>query len=486
MLASIKTSPMSPQSPTMFPCAQEELGTLNTLLAKQQAAFAQNPMPSAKQRIEWLVKLREMLKKQQEAIVAAINQDFGNRSADETRLAELMPSILGIRHACSHLKKWMKPERRSVGISFQPARAQVVYQPLGVIGVIVPWNYPLMLSIGGLVGALSAGNRVMLKMSEYTPASGALLKQLLADIFPEDLVAVVLGEAEVGQAFSRLPFDHLLFTGSTEVGKHVMRAAADNLTPLTLELGGKSPAIISGHIPIEEAARRIAFGKSLNSGQTCIAPDYVLVPKAQQEAFIKAYQQVIENFYPKMADNPDYSSIINERQLTRLQDVLAEAQNKGARVIHLFDKATDRRLPHALILGANDSMRLMQEEIFGPLLPIVPYEHLDEAIAYINARPRPLALYYFGYDRQGQQKVLSSTHSGGVGLNECLLHIVQDDMPFGGIGPSGMGHYHGREGFLTFSKAKAVFSRGRFNATQFIYPPYGKPLQKLIYKLFIR
>jgi len=397
-----------------------------------------------------------------------------------------MPSILSIRHACAHVKKWMKPERRSVGIAFQPASARVFYQPLGVIGVIVPWNYPLMLAIGPLVGALSAGNRVMLKMSEFTPATGELLKKLLAQIFPEDLVAIVLGEAEVGKAFSRLPFDHLLFTGSTEIGKQVMRAAADNLTPLTLELGGKSPAIISGSIPIEEAARRIAFGKSLNSGQTCIAPDYVLVPKAQQEDFVRAYQQAIANFYPNMEGNPDYSSIINERQLLRLQDVLAEAQNKGAKVIHLFDKTSDRRLTHALILNANDSMRLMQEEIFGPLLPIVPYEQLDEAIAYINERPRPLALYYFGYDKPGQQKVLSQTHSGGVGLNECLLHIVQDDMPFGGIGPSGMGHYHGREGFLTFSKAKAVFSRGRFNATRFIYPPYGKPLQKLIYKLFIR
>jgi len=492
MLASVLSSPASSETaqPVSHSSVQSEtlpeMAALSRVLTRQRRAFAQNPMPSAAQRIEWLKALREMLKNQQEALVQAIGQDFGNRSADETRLAEIMPSILGIRHACAHVKKWMKPERRSVGIAFQPASARVLYQPLGVIGVIVPWNYPLMLAIGPLVGALSAGNRVMLKISEYTPATGQLLKKLLADIFPEDLVAVVLGEAEVGKAFSRLPFDHLLFTGSTEVGKQVMRAAADNLTPITLELGGKSPAIVSSSMPMEEAARRIAFGKSLNSGQTCIAPDYVLVPRAQQNEFVQAYQQVIQTFFPTMADNPDYSSIINERQFERLQVILAEAQSKGAQVIRLFDKADDRRMAHALILGANDSMRLMQEEIFGPLLPIVPYEHLDEAIAYINARPRPLALYYFGYDKQGQQKVLNNTHSGGVGLNECLLHIVQDDMPFGGIGPSGMGHYHGREGFLTFSKAKAVFSRGRFNATRFIYPPYGKPLQKLIYKLFIR
>jgi len=481
MLASVKSSPALPEQP--HPTHHPEL---DALLARQRAAFAQNPMPSAMQRIEWLRKLRQMLKNHQEEWVCAINQDFGNRSADETRLAELMPSILGIRHACAHIKQWMRPSKRSVGMAFQPARAQVVYQPLGVVGVIVPWNYPLMLAIGPLVGALSAGNRVMLKISEFTPATGALLKKRLAQIFPEDLVAVVLGEADVARAFSRLPFDHLLFTGSTEVGKQVMRAAADNLTPLTLELGGKSPAIISHSIPIEDAARRLAFGKALNSGQTCIAPDYVLLPQAQQDAFVLAYKQAIEAFYPKMADNPDYSSIINERQFERLQAVLAEAQNKGAQVIRLFDKAGDRRMAHTLILNADDSMRLMQEEIFGPLLPVVTYENLDDAIAYINARPRPLALYYFGYDQEGQQKVLHGTHSGGVGLNECLLHIVQDDMPFGGIGPSGMGHYHGHEGFLTFSKAKAVFSRGRFNATRFIYPPYGKPLQKLIYKLFIR
>jgi len=484
MLASVKSSPAL--SEQLNPANHPELDALPALLARQRTAFAKNPMPSAAQRIEWLQTLRKQLIAQQEALIKAIGEDFGNRSADETRIAELMPSILSIRHACAQVRKWMKPSRRSVGLVFQPASACVFYQPLGVVGVIVPWNYPLMLAVGALVGALSAGNRVMLKMSEHTPKTGALLKKLLADCFPEDLVSVVLGEVDVARAFSALAFDHLLFTGSTEVGKQVMRAAAENLTPVTLELGGKSPALVTSSMPMAEAARRIAFGKVLNSGQTCIAPDYVLVPRAQQDEFVRAYQQVIAGFYPKMADNPDYSSIINAQQFSRLNDLLTEAQSKGAKVIALFDKTQDRRLAHTLVLNADDSMRLMQEEIFGPLLPVVPYEHLEEAIGYINARPRPLALYYFGYDRQGQQKVLSSTHSGGVGLNECLLHIAQDDMPFGGIGPSGMGHYHGREGFLTFSKAKAVFSRGRFNATRFIYPPYGKPLQKLIYKLFIR
>jgi len=361
-----------------------------------------------------------------------------------------------------------------------------VYQPLGVIGIIVPWNYPLYLAIGPLIGALAAGNRVMLKMSESTPATGQLLKALLAQIFSEDQVAVVLGEADVGIAFSRLPFDHLLFTGSTSIGRQVMRAAAENLTPVTLELGGKSPAIVSANVPLADAAERIAFGKTLNAGQTCVAPDYVLVPRARIEGFIEAYRQVIRRFYPQLSDNPDYTSIINPRQQARLQDYLDDAQARGARLLPLFEQSQDRRMPHHLLLDVTDEMRVMQDEIFGPLLPIVPYDDLEQALAYVNARPRPLALYYFGYDKAEQQTVLERTHSGGVCLNDTLLHVAQDDLPFGGVGPSGMGHYHGHEGFLTFSKAKGVFIKQRFNASRLIYPPYGKALQKLVYRLFIR
>ena len=376
--------------------------------------------------------------------------------------------------------------RRSVGLAFQPAAAKVVYQPLGVVGVIVPWNYPLYLAFGPLIGALAAGNRVMIKMSESTPATSQLVKELLARIFPEDMVAVVLGEAEVGQAFSRLPFDHLLFTGATSIGKHVMRAAAENLVPVTLELGGKSPAIVSADVPLADAAERIAFGKTMNAGQTCVAPDYVLVPIERLEGFVSAYREAVLRLYPRLADNPDYSAIINARQLKRLQDYLDDARAKGARVMPLFDAPQQRRMPHCLLLEVKEQMRVMQEEIFGPLLPIVPYGELDEALAYVNARPRPLALYYFGYDRGEQQRVLEGTHSGGVCLNDTLLHVAQDDLPFGGIGPSGMGHYHGHEGFLTFSKARAVFAKQRFNAARLIYPPYGKWWQKLIYALFIR
>lgn len=466
--------------------SQQQIDQLQQLFTRQRDAFSANPMPSAEQRIQWLKSLSQMLTSNQEGLIKAINQDFSNRSADETLLAEIMPSLQGIHYACSHIKKWMKPSRRSVGVAFQPASAKVIYQPLGVVGVIVPWNYPLFLAMGPLVGALSAGNRVMIKMSESTPATSQLVKDLLGKIFPEDLVCVALGEAEVGVAFSKLAFDHLLFTGATSIGKHVMRAAAENLTPVTLELGGKSPVIVSAEVPLSDAAERIAFGKTLNAGQTCVAPDYVLVPRNRVEGFVAAYREAVTRFYPKLQDNPDYTAIINERQLQRLKGLLSDAESKGAKVINLYPEAQGRRLPQAVLLDVNDDMTIMQDEIFGPLLPIVPYDTLEQAFAYINQRPRPLALYYFGYNKAEQQRVLEQTHSGGVCLNDTMLHVAQDDMPFGGVGPSGMGHYHGHEGFKTFSHAKGTFIKQRFNAARMIYPPYGKAIQKLAYKLFIR
>ncbi|QGZ28832.1 coniferyl aldehyde dehydrogenase [Stutzerimonas stutzeri] len=463
-----------------------EIERLQPLLDRQRSAFQADPSPTEEDRQQALEALHDLLASHQQALMEAISEDFGNRSADETRLAEIMPSLHGIRYAKRRLRQWMKPSRRSVGIAFQPASAKVIYQPLGVVGIIVPWNYPLYLAIGPLIGALAAGNRVMLKMSESTPATGRLLKALLAQIFPEDQVAVVLGEADVGIAFSKLPFDHLLFTGSTCVGRQVMRAAAQNLTPVTLELGGKSPVIVSRNVPLDDAAQRIAFGKSLNAGQTCVAPDYVLMPRDRVEGFVEAYRQAVRRFYPQLADNPDYTSIVNRRQHARLQGYLDDAQAKGARLLPLFEQGQERRMPHCLLLDVNDDMDVMKHEIFGPLLPIVPYDDIDHALAYINARPRPLALYYFGYDRAEQREVLRRTHSGGVCLNDTLLHVAQDDLPFGGVGPSGMGHYHGHEGFLTFSKAKGVFIKQRINAARMIYPPYGKLWQKLIYKLFVR
>ena len=461
---------------------------LTARFTAQRQAFAGNPMPPLAQRRQWLKSLRQLLLTHQDALIAAISADFSGRSADETRLAELMPSVQGLHHAEGHLKQWMKASPRKVGLAFQPASAKVLYQPLGVVGIIVPWNYPLFLAMGPLTCALAAGNRVMLKLSEATPATSLLLKQLLQSAFPEDLISVALGEADVGEAFSRLPFDHLLFTGATSVGRHVMLAAAQNLTPVTLELGGKSPAIVSADVPLADAAERIAFGKTLNAGQTCVAPDYVLVPRERLDDFASAYRSVVHRFYPNVADNPDYSAIINPRHLARLESYLNDARDKGAKIIDLYPQEArqGRRLPPHLLLQVSDDMRVMQDEIFGPLLPLVPYDNLDEALSYINQRPRPLALYYFGYNRAEQQKVLEQTHSGGVCLNDTLLHVAQDVLPFGGVGPSGMGHYHGHEGFLTFSKAKAVFAKQRFNAARLIYPPYGKSLIKLVYKLFIR
>lgn len=468
------------------PFQSETSEHLAILLGRQRGAFQADPMPSRDIRLTLLKRLRSLLVSEQEALIQAVSQDFGNRSRDETLFAEILPTLQSIDHACNHLRRWMKPSRRPLGIAFQPGSAQVVYQPLGVVGVIVPWNYPLFLAMGPLIGALAAGNRVMIKMSEATPATSQLVKELLAKAFPEDQVAVVLGEADVGAAFSRLPFDHLLFTGATSIARHILHAAADNLTPVTLELGGKSPAIVSETVPLGDAAERIAFGKTMNAGQTCVAPDYVLVPEDRVEAFVTAYRQVIGRFYPQLADNPDYTSIINPRQQARLNSYLEDAQAKGARLLPLLDEAQERRLPPTLLLDVTDDMLVMQDEIFGPLLPIVPYRQIDDAIAYINARPRPLALYYFGYDRDQQQEVVNRTHSGGVGLNETLLHVAVCDLPFGGIGPSGMGHYHGHEGFLTFSKAKGVLRKPRFNATRVLYPPYGTTLQKLARKLLIR
>ena len=468
-------------SPVALPPVHSDLD-LTARFAAQRQAFAGNPTPPAAQRRQWLKSLREALLAEQAQLIEAIDHDFDGRSADETLLAELLPSIQGLRHAETHVQRWMRPSRRRVGLAFQPASAQVRYQPLGVVGIIVPWNYPLFLAIGPLTCALAAGNRVMLKLSEATPASAQALKQLLARVFPEDLVSVVLGEVEVGQAFARLPFDHLLFTGATSVGRQVMLAAAHNLTPVTLELGGKSPAIVSASVPLDSAAERIAFGK------TCVAPDYVLVPRERLQAFSDAYQLAVRRLYPHIADNPDYTAIINPRQLQRLQHLLDDARDQGAEVLDLYpgEPRQGRRLPPHLLLGVTDGMQVMQDEIFGPLLPLVPYDTLDQALAYINQRPRPLALYYFGYERTEQEHVLRHTHSGGVCLNDTLLHVAQDDLPFGGIGPSGMGHYHGHDGFLTFSKAKAVLAKQRLNAARLIYPPYGKALQRLVYKLFIR
>ncbi|MCM2288012.1 MAG: coniferyl aldehyde dehydrogenase [Sulfuritalea sp.] len=417
-----------------------------------------------------------------ERFVEAISADFGHRSAHETRLLELFPSLEAIRHNRSHVGAWMKPQGKSPSIWFRPGRARIIPQPLGVVGIIVPWNYPLYLAVSPLAAALAAGNRVMIKMSEFTPRTGELLAQLATKYFSEDQVAVVLGDATVGANFAQLPFDHLLFTGSTKVGHDIMRMAADNLTPVTLELGGKSPVILGPDYPLAKAAERIMIGKLLNAGQTCIAPDYVLVPAGREQAFVEAARAVVAKCFPALATTPDYTAIINERHYQRLQGYVEDAQARGARIEPLSTASADatrRKLPPLAVLNVDDEMRVMQDEIFGPLLPILPYTDLDAAIAYVNRHPRPLALYCFENDAGRRDRVLNETIAGGVTVNDTILHIAQENLPFGGVGPSGMGHYHGIEGFRTFTKQKAVFYQSGLNGMSLFNPPYGALFERL-------
>ncbi|MEW9897783.1 coniferyl aldehyde dehydrogenase [Chitinivorax sp. PXF-14] len=462
-----------------------QLERLNRLFEAQQASYDANRYPDAEVRRTNLGKLEKVLLDNIDAIAQAISADFGSRSPNETRI-ELFASIEGIRHAKSHLKGWMKSRRAGVSMWFAPATGKVMPQPLGVVGIIVPWNYPAYLAIGPLTSALAAGNRAMIKMSEATPHTGELLGNLLRSQFDESLVCVINGGPDVAQAFSSKPFDHLLFTGSTAVGKHVMRAAADHLTPVTLELGGKSPTILSPDFPMETAVKRIMFGKCFNAGQTCVAPDYLLVPAGKEQAFIDLARQQVAKFFPKMATNNDFSAVVNPRHRQRLQGYLDDARAKGATLIELNPagenlSATGKIAP-TLVLNVNDDMKIMQEEIFGPLLPILPYRDLGEAIKYVNARPRPLALYYFDHDSRRIDRVMRETISGGVTLNDTIIHFPQDDLPTGGVGASGMGYYHGKYGFDTMSKLKGIISQSRFDTLWLMHPPYGR-MFKTIYKL---
>jgi len=455
---------------------------MQTVFARMREATRRDPEVDRATREARLDALARVLRDDAEAWVQAIDADFGHRSAHETRLAELFPCHDALRHTRRHLGAWMRPQSVAPSLWFRPARARILPQPLGVVGIVVPWNYPLLLSISPLAAALAAGNRVMVKMSELSPRCGELLARRIAQAFPDGAIEVVLGDAEVGAAFSRLPFDHLLFTGSTAVGQQVMRAAAENLTPVTLELGGKSPVIVDAGYPLERAAERILAGKLINAGQSCIAPDYVLLPAGQEAAFLAAARAVVARFHPDLASSPDYSSIIDARHFARLNGLVEEAQSLGAQVHPLSNAAPDatrRRLPPVALLQVSDAMRVMRDEIFGPVLPIVAYRSLDEAVAYVNDRPRPLALYLFSQDRGAQQRVLQGTVAGGVTLNDTMLHITQENLPFGGVGPSGMGQYHGHEGFRTFSKFKPVFLQSRLNGMSMFNPPYGRLMERM-------
>ena len=452
---------------------------LAALLDDQRQAHRRDGFPTVATRRERLSRLLKALIKRERQIAAAISADFGHRSDFETYLAEIFTSLETIRHTRRQLGKWMRSSKRGMNLAFRPARAEVRYQPLGVVGIISPWNYPFYLAISPLVGALAAGNRVMIKPSEFTPQTSELLREMIADTFDPAEVTVVNGDADIGKAFARLPFDHLLFTGATKVGKSVMAAAAENLTPVTLELGGKSPAIIAPGFAMERAAKSIMAGKLLNAGQTCIAPDYVLLPESSLDAFVAHARQVVAAMYPNLAANPDYTAIINTRHLNRLQGYLEDAAELGAQVVTInpagesFDPATGK-MPPTLVLQTNDQMTVMNDEIFGPVLPVLTYRDVSEAIDYVNDHARPLALYYFDTDPSRIDRVLRDTTSGGACINETLMHVALEDLPFGGVGPSGMGHYHGFEGFQTFSNAKGVFHQNRINGVGLLRPPYGR------------
>jgi len=463
---------------------------LNQILAHQRTAFLRDGPPSLSQRRADLKKLRRIILARQSEIEDVLNADFGHRSRHETAIMEIMALIQGIDYLRRNLRRFMRPTRRHVALPMRFGSARIEYQPLGVIGVIAPWNYPFSLALMPLATAIAAGNRGMIKPSELTPATSDLLARMLADIFPEEQVAVAIGDASVGAAFSALSFDHLIFTGSTPVGRAVMKAASDNLVPVTLELGGKSPVIVAKGYALDHAAAGIAYGKLSNGGQTCIAPDYALVHEEEIERFTAAYDTAVASLYPNGPASDDYTSIINDRHYARLTELIDEASARGARILEVGRKPDDAGgRPHTLapmiLLDAKDDMRIMQEEIFGPVLPVVSYRDIDAVVAYVNARPRPLALYYYGSDNEDRRKVLSRTTSGNVTINGTLMHYAQDDLPFGGVGPSGMGAYHGIEGFRALSHAKGVYAQGRWNSSSLLRAPFGR-LTETILKLMLR
>lgn len=459
---------------------------LHALLSAQKNAYDRQGIPSLEHRLASLNDLFNILKTNQHAIAEAISKDFGHRAQQETQLAELFLCIDGIRYIRKHLKKWMRPQKRSTSIWLLGSGNRVIPQPLGVVGIVVPWNYPLFLCISPLIGALAAGNRCMIKMAANSRHLSQLLKGLFAEKFSADMLTIAHGAK--GTDFSSLAFDHLIFTGSGDSGRQVMRAAANNLTPVTLELGGKSPTIIAADYSITKAADRLLFSKCLNAGQTCVAPDYVFVPEGKIDEFIAASKIIISGRYTNI-ESADYTSIIDDRAYLRLKNTLADAIDQGATATVLVpnSQANDvtRKFPPTLLTQVKGTMRVMQEEIFGPLLPIMAYQHIDDVLGYINSKDRPLALYLFSNNKQLQDKVINKTRSGGVCLNDAALHVGQNDMPFGGAGESGMGQYHGTEGFMAMSKLRPIFKQARFSPLAMMYPPYGQKFNRII-KIMLR
>jgi coniferyl-aldehyde dehydrogenase len=452
----------------------------------QREAYLHHPYPSLDERRQHLRAVERVLVEHRDAIADAIHRDFGHRATEESLMLEVFSSVDGIRHTLKKLPRWMRPQRRSVSLVFATGKNRVIPQPKGVVGIVAPWNYPLFLTISPLTSALAAGNRVMIKMASASQTLCRLLHEKLGAALPEDVVAILPGVR--ASDFSTLPYDHLVFTGSADAGRTVMRAAAENLTPVTLELGGKSPTIVCDDFDLDEAASRILYAKFVNAGQTCLAPDYLFLPEGTTERFVAAARRILPERYPSPKD-ASYTSIIDEKSYRRLRATLADAEAKGATVVPLvpgadFDDEL-RKIPPYLVLGATDEMTILREEIFGPLLPVKTYRDLDEVIRYVNSKDRPLGFYVFTNDRAREEKLLYSTISGGVTINNCMLHVAQHDLPFGGTGASGMGQYHGFEGFLELSKLRPVFTSPRLSMLHLFYPPYT-PRHRRMIELLLR
>ncbi|MBO9709476.1 MAG: coniferyl aldehyde dehydrogenase [Caulobacter sp.] len=470
---------------------ESQKASMHRLLSLQKAAHLSQGAPSAQRRIEWLDRCIGLLVDHKDEIADALNQDFGARSRDATGLTDIAGSIGPLKHAKENLAKWMRPQKRKTTpaiLGLFGAKAQVLYQPKGVVGVISPWNFPVNLTFAPLAGILAAGNRAMIKPSEFTPATSELMKAMFAKAFSEDEIAVVTGGPEVGQAFTMLPFDHMIFTGATSVARHVMRAAAENLVPVTLELGGKSPVILSRGADMATAAARIMNGKTLNAGQICLAPDYVLAPAENLEGFVAEAKAAVARNFPTIKDNPDYTAVVAQRHYDRIKGHVEDARAKGATIIEINPAGEDltqqehRKIAPTLILNPTDDMTVMQDEIFGPVLPVKTYQKVEEAVDYINSHDRPLGLYWFGTDEAERDMVLSRTTSGGVTVNDVIFHVAQEDLPFGGVGPAGMGSYHGHDGFLEFSHKKAVFQQLKKDIAPMLAlrPPYGEAIRKYL------
>ena len=447
----------------------------------QHDAYLRDPYPSLEVRKERLRALERILLDNTDAIVDAIRQDFGHRCAEETKILELFPCVDGIRHSLKKLSKWMRPERRPVSVLFATGSNRLLPQPKGVVGIVSPWNYPLFLTLSPLISVLAAGNRAMIKMASNSQTLARLLQEKFSEVYPEDTVAILPGVP--GRDFSTLPFDHIIFTGGADAGRTVMRSASDSLTPVTLELGGKSPTIVCDDFDIDEAAARILYAKFINAGQTCLAPDYLFLPEGARDQFVAAGERIMAQRYPD-TDDGSYTSVIDEKSYRRLRATLDDAEAKGATLVSLVPGATFndelRKIPPHLVLDVTDKMLIMQEEIFGPLFPVMTYRDLDEPIEYVTRRDRPLGFYVFTHSRARQDKLLYNTISGGVTINNCIMHVAQHDLPFGGVGASGMGQYHGHEGFVEFSKMRPVFTNPRISLLSLFYPPYTGRQNRLI------